>query len=192
MEAEGFDDEVVVFALRKAGDGDAADDAGSSDVEGKTTAMGGVVGFGEAVSFGKGEFVLLEIEADVVRAAVETGDYVGFSLDPAGIVGGCAGEGGVEEGLVRLAGTADVDHNGVIAGKSKFTEGEAEGPGGVVVETGEAKFGFLADDGGDIFCYGHGFPLLTFDAGSYEAVRSIWTGSLRRKGSESVDCGAFF
>ncbi len=46
FDAEGFDDEVVVFALGEAGDGDAADDAGSGDVDGEAAAVGGVVGVG--------------------------------------------------------------------------------------------------------------------------------------------------
>ena len=47
FDAEGFDDEVVVLALGKAGDGDAADDAGSDDVDGEAAAVGGVVSVGE-------------------------------------------------------------------------------------------------------------------------------------------------
>jgi hypothetical protein len=44
--AEGFDDEVVVVALRQAGDRDRADDARACDVDGEAAAVGGVVGVG--------------------------------------------------------------------------------------------------------------------------------------------------
>lgn len=50
VEAETFDDEVVVVALREAGDGDGSEDAGSGDVEGEAAAVGGVVGLGEIVA----------------------------------------------------------------------------------------------------------------------------------------------
>jgi len=151
FDAEAFDGEVVVFALGKAGDGDAADDAGAGDVDGKAAAVGGVVGVGESVFFAEGGAALLEVEADLVRAAVEAGDYVGFALDPAGVVGCGAGESGVEEGLVRIAEAADVDDDGELAGEGQLAEGEAEAPGGVVVEVGEVKLGFLMDDGGEVF-----------------------------------------
>ena len=54
FDAEGFDDEIVVFALGEAGDGDAADDAGSGDVDGEAAAVGGVVGVGKVVAVGEG------------------------------------------------------------------------------------------------------------------------------------------
>ncbi len=47
-----------------------------------------------------------------------------------------------------LAEAADVDDDGLTAGDGQFAEAEAEAPGGVVVEAGEEKFGFLASDGG--------------------------------------------
>ena len=87
-EAEGFDDEVVIFALGEAGDGDCADDAGAGDVDGEAAAVGGVVGVGEVVAVAEGAVGLLEHEADGVGWAVEAGDDVGFALDPAGVVGG--------------------------------------------------------------------------------------------------------
>ena len=151
FDAECFDDEVVIFALGEAGDGDRADDAGSGDVDGEAAAVDGVVVFGEAVPFGEGGVVLLEIEAQLVGAAVEAGDDVGFALDPADVVGRGAGECGVEERQRGLAEAADVDDDGLFAGDGKFAEGEAETPGGVGVEVGEVEVGFLSDDGGDVF-----------------------------------------
>ena len=118
VEAEGFDDEVVVFTLREARDGDATDDAVFDDVEGKAAAVGSVISFGEAVLLGQSKFVLFEIKAEVVGTLVETGDHVGFSLDPSGVIGGGAGEGSIEEGLVGLVGfaeAADVDDDGLFA-----------------------------------------------------------------------------
>jgi hypothetical protein len=50
FEAEGFDDEVVVVALRQAGDRDRADDARTRDVNGEAAAVGGVVGVGQVVA----------------------------------------------------------------------------------------------------------------------------------------------
>jgi hypothetical protein len=78
FEAEGFDDEVVVFSLGQAGDGDAAYDARAGDVDRKTAAVCGVVGVGEVVAVAEGAVSLLEREADGVGAAVEAGDDVGL------------------------------------------------------------------------------------------------------------------
>ena len=153
--AEGFDDEVVVFALREAGDGDAADDACSGDVKGKAAAVGSVVSVGKTVFFGEGRFGLLEISADLVGAAMEASDDVGFSLDPAGVVWGSVGKGGVEEGLVGLAEAADIDDDGVVSSYRHIAEGEAEVPGDVVIEVREAELCLLADDCGDVFGDGH-------------------------------------
>ena len=90
-DAEGFDGEVVVFALGEAGDGDSAYDACSGDGDRDAAAVGGVVGVGEAVLLVEGGAVVLELEAERVGAAVEAGDHVGFALDPACVVGRGAG-----------------------------------------------------------------------------------------------------
>jgi len=155
FEAEGFDDEVVVFALSEAGDGDAADDAGSGDVDGETAAVGGVVGVGKVVAVVEGAVGLLECEADGVGAAMEAGDDVAFALNPTRVVGCCAGEGGIEEGLVGIAKAADIDDDGVLAGDGQVAKAETETPGGVVVEAGEAELGFLSGDDGEVFGEGH-------------------------------------
>lgn len=160
FEAEGFDDDVVVFALGKAGDGDAADDSGSFDVEGKAAAVGGVVGVGEVVALAEGEAALFEREADGVGAAVEAGDDVDLALDPARVVRRGAGEGGVEEGLVGLAEAADVDDDGLAAGDGQIAKAEAEAPGGVMVKVRKTKFGFLTGDGDEVFGNCHGSLLL--------------------------------
>ncbi len=149
--AEGFDDEVVVFALGQAGDGDAADDACSGDVDGEAAAVGGVFGVRQRVFFGDRCVVVLEVEAQLIGAAVEAGDHVRFALDPAGVVGRGAWEGGVEERMVRMAETADVDDDGVATGEGEFAEGGAEAPCGFGVEGGEDKFRFLSSDGGEVF-----------------------------------------
>src|SRR6185503_2776296 len=138
------------FALGQAGDGDRAEDACSGDVDGEAAAVSGVVGFGESVLFGDGGVVLLEEEADLIGAAVEAGDDVGFALDPAGVVGRGASERGVEERLGRIAEAADVDDESVAAGEGEFAQGVAETPGGAGVEGGEDELGFLAGDGGEV------------------------------------------
>jgi len=76
FKAERFDDEVVVFALRQAGDSDAADDAGAGDMDGEAATVSGVVGVGEVVAFAEGAVGLLECEADGVGAAMEAGDDI--------------------------------------------------------------------------------------------------------------------
>ena len=154
-EAEGFDDEVVVVALGQAGDGDRADDACAGDVNWEAAAVGGVVGVREVVAVGEGAVGVLEGEADGIRAAMETGNDVGFTLHPAGVVRGAA-ERGVEERLVRLAEAADVDDDGLTAGDGQFAEAETEAPGRVVVEAGEEKISFLASDDGEVFGNSHG------------------------------------
>ena len=153
-EAEGFDDEVVIFALREAGDGDCADDAGAGDVDGEAAAVWGVVGVGEVVAVAEGAVGLFEHESDGVGWAVEASDDVGFALDPAGVVGGSA-ESGVEERLVGLAEAANVDHDGLLAGECELAEADTETPCDVIVEVGEEEFGFLTGDGGKVFCDRH-------------------------------------
>ena len=158
--AEGFDDEVVVFALGQAGDGDGAEDARSGDVDGEAAAVGGVVGVGQGVFFGERGVVVPEVEAELVGAAMETGYDVRFALDPAGVVGRGAGECGVEERLVGLAEAADVDDDGVAASDGELAQGEAEPPCGLCVEGGEDELGFLPGDQGEVFRevgVGHGF-----------------------------------
>jgi hypothetical protein len=147
-EAESFDDEVVVLALREAGDGGGADDAGAGDMDGEAAAMRGVIGVGETITLGEMTALLFEEEADSVGGSVKAGYDVDFALNPAMAVGGGTGEGGVEEWLVRLAETADVGDDALIAGEGEVAEGLAEGPGGVVVEGGEAEFSFLSGDDG--------------------------------------------
>lgn len=51
FEADGFDDELMIGALGKAGDGDAADDARSRNANGEAAAVGGVVDGGQALFF---------------------------------------------------------------------------------------------------------------------------------------------
>ena len=147
-EADGFDYEVVVFALREAGDGNGADDPGSSDVDGEASAVRGVIGVGESVALGELAALLFEEQADGVGGPVEAGYYVDFALDPPLAVGGGSSERGIEELLVGLAEAAYVDDDALVAGESEVAEGEAEMPGGVVVEGGEAEFGFLSGDEG--------------------------------------------
>ena len=151
LEAEGFDDELVVDALGEAGDGDAAEDSGAGDGEGEGAAVGGVVGFGKGVLFGEGGAAFGEGEADGVRAAVEAGDDVRFALDPAAVVRGGAGEGGVEELLGGVAEAADVDDEAVVAFHGEAAEGVAERPGGVGVEGGEGELALLLGDAGTVF-----------------------------------------
>ena len=153
--ADGFDSEVVVVALRESGDGDGADDARSGDVDGEAATVGGVVGVGKRVALGELPALLFKEEADGVGGAVEACDDVDLSRDPALAVGGGSGERGVEELLVGLAEAADVDDDALIAGGCEIAEGQAEMPGGVVVEGGEAEFGFLSGDQGEVFGEGH-------------------------------------
>ena len=138
----------MVFALGESGDGDGADDSGSDDVDGEAASVSGVVGVGKVVAVGEGAVGLLEEEADGVGRAVEAGDYVDLALDPALVVRSGAGECGVEELLVRLAEAADVDDDALVAGEGEVAKGEAEMPSVVVVEGGEAEFGFLSGDEG--------------------------------------------
>ena len=149
--AESFDDEVVVFALGEAGDGDAADDACSGDVEGEAAAVGGVFGVGQRVFFDERGAVVFEVEAYLIGAAVEAGHGVRFAFDPAGVVGRSSCERGVEERLMRVAEVADVDDEGVAAGDGEFAEGGAEAPCGFGVKGGKDEFRFLSRDGGEVF-----------------------------------------
>lgn len=87
---------------------------------------------------------------------MEAGDDVRFALDPAGVVGRGAGKRGVEERLLRVAETANVDDDGELARESELAQCEAKVPRGVVVEVGEVQLGFLVNDRGEVFCEGHG------------------------------------
>ena len=117
LDAETFNGEIVVVALRKPGDGDTADDSGASDVDGEAAAMGGVVGVRESVFFAEGCAGVLEVEADLIGTAVEAGYHVGFALHPAGVVGRGAGKGGIEERLIWMAKAANVDDDRELTGK---------------------------------------------------------------------------
>src|SRR5258708_19148565 len=86
LEAEGFDDEVVVFALGEAGDGNGADDAGGGDVDGEAAAVSGIVSVGQRVAFGKLPALLFEKKAAGVGGAVAASHDRRFVLDPAGVV----------------------------------------------------------------------------------------------------------
>jgi hypothetical protein len=145
FEAESFDGEVVVFALCQSGDGDCADDARRGDFDGKAAAVSGVVGVGQVIAVAEGAVGLFEHQADGVRAAVEAGDDVALALHPAGVVGSSA-ERGVEERLIGLAEATDVYDDGLLALEREIAEGEADSPGGVVVEVREDEFGFLMGD----------------------------------------------
>src|ERR1700679_1378959 len=59
-EADGFDDGVVFFGLREAGDGGGADDARAGDMDGEAAAMRGVVGVGETITLGEMTALLFE------------------------------------------------------------------------------------------------------------------------------------
>ena len=157
LEAEGFYDQIVVFALGQAGDGYAADDACSGDLQREAAAVGGVFRIGQSVFFGERCVVVLQVKAELVGAAVEAGYYVRFAFNPAGVVGRGAGERGVEERLVRVAEAADIDDDGVAAGDRQLAEGEAQSPCSFCVEGGQDQLCFLADDSGEIVCDGHVF-----------------------------------
>ena len=107
-EAESFDHEVVVFALGQARDGDSANDARACDVNGEAAPVGGVVFQRQVVSDGEAEAGLFEEPADMVGTLVKAGDNVDLAGDPALVVGRGAGQGAVEELLVRRAEAADV------------------------------------------------------------------------------------
>ena len=49
LEAQGFDDELVVVALREAGDGNRSDNAGAGERDGECAAVACVVGCGQGV-----------------------------------------------------------------------------------------------------------------------------------------------
>jgi len=122
FEAEGFDDQVMVFALGQAGDGYAADDARSGDLKGETAAVGSVVGVRKGVFFGECGVVVLKIKAELIGAAVEARDDVRFALDPAGVVGSGSGERGIEEWLVRVAEAANIDNDALATGDCQVAE----------------------------------------------------------------------
>lgn len=172
LAADGFDDQVMVFALGQAGDGDASDDAGSGDMDGKAAAVSGVFGVGESVSLAECGVVELEIDAELVGTAVEAGDHVRFALDPAGVVRCGPGQGSVEERLVRLAEAANVNDEGVAAGDGEFTQGAAESPGGFGIEGGEDELRFLPGDGDEIVVKRHGCSIVQAKGNAEMKMRS--------------------
>jgi len=151
MEAERFDDEVVVFALREPGDRDATQNARSSYVEGKATTVSCIVGIGKTVPFGKGDLVLLEIEANPIRAAVEAGNNVRFALNPSSVVGSRASERSVEQGLMRQTEATDIDNDSVVARNGHVAEAQAKAPRSIVVEAVEPELGLLLGDSCKVF-----------------------------------------
>lgn len=148
LEAEGFDNQVVVFALGQAGDGYAADDACSGDVDGEAAAVGSVFGVRQSVFLGECGVVVLEIKTELIGAAVEARNNVRFALDPACVVGSGSGERGVEERLVRVAEAADVYDNGLSMGDCQLAEGGAQPPCGFGIEGRQNECGLLTNDRG--------------------------------------------
>lgn len=135
VEAESFHGEFVVVAGGEAGDGDRSHDAaGGGDRDGEAATHRRVEAFRKRVALGNGLVERLEAEADRVGAAVEAGDDVCLASGPACVVGGRAGESGVEEGLGGRAEAADVEHEGVLAGDGKLADHAAQAPGDACVE----------------------------------------------------------
>jgi chromate transporter len=172
----------VVFALWKAGDRNRSDDARVADVERETAAVRGVVGVRQSVLLDEGGVVVCEIEAELIGAAVESRDHVGFALDPAGVIGRGAGQRGVEERLRRLAEPANVDDECVAAGDGEFAEQNAELPGVVVIEAREEKFGLLMNDVREVLSDSHACKDKCRDASAGGAL----TEERRRAGAGEV------
>jgi len=110
--AECFDDQFVILTHGKAGDGDAADDAGVDDAKREGTAVGSVVGERKALALVDGFAFQFFVQRSGVGTVVEAGDDVSFAAHPFGIVGRGAIHGGVEE---RVTEAADIDDDGQIA-----------------------------------------------------------------------------
>ena len=72
---------------------------------------------------------------------------VAFAAHPFGVIGGGAGQRGVEE---RLRWTTDIDDDGVATFQREGTETRAELPGGLFVEGDALELTFLKGDEGEI------------------------------------------
>ena len=64
LQAQCFDDKLVIIALREPGDGDRSDDAGAGERDGKRAAVACVVSRGKAVFLLEGSVARLESETD--------------------------------------------------------------------------------------------------------------------------------
>jgi hypothetical protein len=146
----------MIFALRKTGDGDRSDNSGMENMQGEAASVSGIVGVVEGIFLFESDIALRKVEANLVRAAVETGDNVGFALHPTGVIGRGTGECGVEERLDRLAEAPNIDDESMFAGYGKIAEQCAETPGVLAVEVWKAKLCLLVDDTSEICGRGHG------------------------------------
>ena len=105
--AQRLDHQVVIVALRQAGDGDAADDARAFHDQRERAAVGRIIGDGKPIAFEqRGAFRFLG-HADGVRAAMEARDHVALAAHPFDVIGRGAFERGIKQ---RLPETAHVDH----------------------------------------------------------------------------------
>ena len=98
--------------------------------------MRGVVCFGEEEFLLDGFVLFFEKEAPVEGAVAGEVDEVNFALDPAFVVGGAAGEGGIEE-LAMVE--ADVDDDGVGVVLCFLMEILPDLPSSFFIEVGELE-----------------------------------------------------
>jgi hypothetical protein len=146
----------VVVGLGEPGDGDDADDPDVGDPDGERPAVRGVVGGVDAECGAEDLALGGEAPSDEVGRGPEAFDDADLAGDPGVVVGGAAGQGGVEE---LLAAAADVDGDGQVAAGGEVDEQAAEVPGVGVVEAGEDEALLVllepGDQGGDVVV-GHG------------------------------------
>jgi len=118
---------------------------------------------------------------------------VAFAAHPFGVIGGGAGQRGVEE---RLRWTTDIDDDGVATFQREGTETRAELPGGLFVEGDALELTFLKGDEGEIVGKGHNGLVFWGDAfragtGSFnyrQVKRNLGLG----RGNNRIRCGVPF
>src|SRR5207237_4228215 len=147
--AQRLDDQVVIFALRQAGDGDAANYSGIHYVQREAAAVRSIILFGQIITSAEAQAALLEQPADVIRTFVKPRDNVDLARDPALIVRRGSGERGVEELLVRRSEPAHVDYQRSLALKRHLPQCGSDQPGGIGRELVERERGFLLLQRGD-------------------------------------------
>jgi hypothetical protein len=87
LQAECFDDELMVVSLWEARDGDRSDNTGAHERDGKGSAMACVVGDGQPVLFLQGGIARVEREANGVRTAMKPRDQIRLPSSPLGVSG---------------------------------------------------------------------------------------------------------
>jgi hypothetical protein len=152
LSAKSFDGQLMIGALRQAGNSHGTDAPRTYDAQGKTAAVAGIIRQREPVAIKQVRLFLFQLSSYGIGTAMEARHHITLAANPFDVIGGCAGQCGVKQ---RLTEAPDVDDKAVVASDGQSTNAAAQFPGCFLVEANELKFLFLEGNTGDVFTDGH-------------------------------------